>query len=96
MVIEEIIWVERFEWKIWCKHHVTRDEVEDIFNSNPQFFFVEKGDCQDENLYLAAGQTRAGRFLVVWFVYKRGKNALPISARQMTPQEKRRYGKKKK
>jgi hypothetical protein len=46
-----------------------------------------------ENLYAALGQTRAGRYLIVYFVHKKTGEALMISARDMTRKEKRTYGK---
>ena len=42
-----------------------------------------------------AGRTDAGRYLMVYFIWKSDARALPISARDMTDKEKRRYGKKK-
>lgn len=60
----------------------------------PRFDFVTKGHVAGENVYRALGRTDAGRYLVVFFVYKRGGKALPISARDMDAKERRRYGKK--
>jgi uncharacterized DUF497 family protein len=41
------------------------------------------------------GQTEAGRYLIVFFIHKKSGAALVISARDMTPKERRRYGRKK-
>jgi len=38
----------------------------------------EKGDIPGEDVYSALGQTEAGRFLIVFFVYKKTKEALGI------------------
>jgi uncharacterized DUF497 family protein len=54
--------------------------------NSSHFRFVEKGDRRGENVYSALGQTSAGRYLIVFFVRKRAGQALPISARDMTPQ----------
>ena len=54
----------------------------------------EKGDIPGEDVYSALGQTEAGRFLIVFFVYKKTKEALVISARDMDSKELRLYEKK--
>ena len=40
------------------------------------------------------GRTEAGRYLVIYFIYKVTKEALIVSAREMTRKEKRAYAKK--
>jgi uncharacterized DUF497 family protein len=80
-----LIWLEIVE-KIERKHHVTQNEVREILRNSSHFRFVEKGDRRGENVYSALGQTSAGRYLIVFFVRKRAGQALPISARDMTPQ----------
>jgi len=52
---------------------------------------VEKGFVKGENVYAALGRTYSGRYLVVFFVYKRSGQALIVSARDMTASERRRY-----
>ena len=47
-----------------------------------------------EDLYASLSQTAAGRYVVVYFVYKTTAEALIISARNMTKKEKRTYAKK--
>lgn len=95
MKIQNIIWLQKIIDKLKQKHHVFIDEVEEIFISNrTRFRFVEKGDLPGEDLYSALGQTEAGRFLIVFFVYKRTKEALIISARNMDSKERRLYEKK--
>ena len=47
-----------------------------------------------ENLYAALGQTDAGRYLIVFFVYKTTREALLISARDMSKKERRQYEKR--
>jgi uncharacterized protein len=80
--------------KINVKHRVTQDEVRDVLRISSHFRFVEKGHRQGENVYSALGQTSAGRYLIVFFVRKKTGQALPISARDMTSRERRRYEKK--
>ena len=38
------------------------------------------------------GQTDAGRYLAVFFVYKKSHDAIVISARDMDAKERREYG----
>ena len=65
-----------------------------MFANAPRFDLVSKGDYEGENFYRALGQTDGGRYLEVFFVYKGGGKALPISARDMDKKERRLYGKK--
>jgi uncharacterized DUF497 family protein len=91
MRLFEIIWKDRFVEKIATKHHVSTDEVEDILFRQPFVRRAQKGHVKGEDLYVAYGQTFAGRYLVVFFVFKRQQAALPISAREMTPSERKYY-----
>ncbi len=47
-----------------------------------------------EDLYVAFGNTNAGRHLTVLFVKKKNSRSLVISARDMSKKERKRYGKK--
>lgn len=96
MRIYEIIWKDKFVGKLERKHNVTTDEVEEVIFADPHIRRAERGKIKGENLYVAYGQTEAGRYLVVFFVYKRNKAALPISARDMIVSERRYYEKQKK
>lgn len=94
MKLSGIIWLEEIVEKIKHKHRVTQEEVREVLNGSSHFRFVEKGHRREENVYSALGQTRAGRYLIVFFVRKKTGQALPISARDMTGGERRRYEKK--
>jgi len=94
LIIKEIIWVESVVEKLQSKHSVSQNEVREVFEGNPRFFFVEEGNFQGEDLYTAMGRTDAGRYLIIFFIYKKNKDAIILSARQMTSKEKKRYGKK--
>jgi len=80
--------------KIISKHDVEPDEVEEIFENEPKIHFVEQGEREGEDVYLALGQTDSGRYLAALFIYKKTKEALIVSARTMAPKERRRYEKK--
>ena len=70
------------------------DEVEEALAAARRFRFIETGDIGGEDLYAAMGQTEAGRYIIIYFIYKTTKEALIVSAREMTRKEKRRYAKK--
>jgi uncharacterized DUF497 family protein len=94
MKIVECLWKEQFIEKLERKHNVSAYEVEEVLLSNPHFDFVAKGHVAGENVYWALGQTEAGRYLTIFFVYKRAGRAMPISARDMNARERKRYEKK--
>lgn len=61
--------------------------------AQPRIRFAEKGNAAGEDVYVAFGQTYGGRYLAVFFVYKRSVvTAIIISARDMVPSERRQYG----
>jgi len=89
--ITGLIWLEDIVEKPERKHGVQQQEVREVFANLPLFRFVEKGHRPNENVYAALGRTSAGRYLIVFFVYKKDRRALILSARDMTPAERRRY-----
>lgn len=94
MKIEGIIWLQNIVEKLKQKHSVETYEVEEVLQENPKFRFVEKGQRKDENVYMALGQSISGRYLKVLFIYKRTKDALILSARDMEKNERKQYAKK--
>jgi uncharacterized DUF497 family protein len=94
MTIEDVIWLRDIVDKLAFKHHVEPREVEQVLENKPKIRFVEKGERKNEDVYLALGQTDAGRYLAVLFIHKRTKEALILSARDMAPKERKQYGKK--
>lgn len=94
MKIEGFIWYRDIVDKLLWKHNVTHEEVEEIFVNRPEYKFLEKGKIKKENLYSARGQTNAGRYLAVLFIYKQTKEALIVTARDMDSKERKSYGKK--
>jgi len=92
--ISSIIWLQEIIEKNIVKHHVTQDEIRQVLASSSHFRFVEKGYRRGENVYVSLGQTDSGRYLVVFFIYKKDNQALVLSARDMTPAERKRYEKK--
>jgi uncharacterized DUF497 family protein len=94
MKIEEIIWLSQVVDKLARKHHVSAEEVEQVFGQRARIYFHERGLRQGEDVYRALGRTDAGRYLVVIFIYKGQGRALIITARDMDAKERRQYGKK--
>ena len=94
MKIEGVIWLRDVVDKLVFKHHVETDEVEQMLDSKSRFRFVEKGKRKGDDVYMALGQTNAGRYLAVLFIYKKTKEALILSARDMAKKERRQYAKK--
>ena len=95
MVIDRFIWLPSVVDKLLGKHNVTPEEVEEIFYSKPIVRFHEKGRVQGEHMYTALGQTENGRYLIVFFILKQRRQALIVSARDMSSVERKRYGRKK-
>jgi hypothetical protein len=94
MKIDGLIWLRDIVDKLAWKHQVDPEEVEEALNNQPKIRFVEKGERKGEDVYLALGQTDAGRYLAVLFIYKKTKEALILSARDMANKERKQYGKK--
>jgi uncharacterized protein len=94
MYIDDFIWLPDIIDKLAVMHHVTQDEVEEVFFNRPRYRFVELGYRLGENVYSATGQTDAGRYLIVFFIHKPNHVALILSARDMNPKERRRHEKK--
>ncbi|HEX8195530.1 MAG TPA: BrnT family toxin [Pyrinomonadaceae bacterium] len=94
MRIEGIIWLSNIVDKLAVKHSVETYEVEEVFLGNPKFRFVEKGDREGEDVYMALGQSDNGRYLIVLFIHKQTKEALILSARDMGQKERKLYDRK--
>ncbi len=94
MRIDGIIWLRDVVDKLIVKHRVETYEVEQVFNGKPMIRFVEKGDREGEDVYLALGQTDAGRRLSVLFIRKSANEAMILSARDMAEKERRQHGRK--
>lgn len=89
-----IIWLDSVIEKINAKHGISREEVNQVLQSRAMFRFVEKGHRRGENVYAVLGQTKAGRYLIVFFIQKSDNRILILTARNMTVAERKRYEKK--
>ncbi len=91
MKMEGVIWFPEIIDKLIWKHHVYQEEVEDVLFSRPLYRKVQKGHIPGEDLYSALGRTEAGRYLIVFFIYKLTREALILSARDMDDSERIQY-----
>lgn len=97
MRIDYFDWRSQFVEKLFVKHGVVVQEVEEIFFNQPRIRKVAKGHTKGEDVYHALGQSDGGRYLAVFFIYKpQNKVALILSARDMDHKERRQYGRKRK
>ena len=89
--------LEGFEWdeanseKNWHRHAVRQVEVEQTLLNRPLLLGVDVKHSQHEPRFIALGQTDAQRRLTVVFTV-RGARVRVISARPMSPAERRIYG----
>jgi uncharacterized DUF497 family protein len=91
MKIAGFIWLEDIVEKLEGKHQVNPDEVEEAFANQPKIKRMSKGRFRGEDVYRALGQTDAGRYVVVFFIYKLTNEALVLSARDMDDKERKAY-----
>ena len=68
-------------------------EVEEVLFGKPHIRRAQKGRIKGEDLYMAYGQSDAGRYLIVFFIRKEQTDALPISERDVTDSEEKYYAK---
>lgn len=94
MQIIDILWLPEIVEKLADKHNVQTSEVEEVFIGLPSFRRIQRGKIKGEDLYVALGQTEAGRYLIIYFIRKFGDVALIISARDMDNKERKQYGRK--
>jgi uncharacterized DUF497 family protein len=91
--IKGLIWFDEIIEKLAWKHNVSQNEVREVLENRAHFRFVEKGNRPGENVYASMGQTKSGRYLIVFFIFKKDGRAIILSARDMTPGERKRYAK---
>ena len=94
MRIADIIWRPEVIDKLPWKHGVIAEEVDQVLFGQPLFRKLQKGHIPGEHLYAAYGHTESGRYLIVFFIYKRSGEALILTARDMDTSERRGYERK--
>jgi len=94
MRIVDIIWIPYIVDKLFSKHQVKPEEVIEVLFDNPMYRKVQRGHIPGEDVYMAMGCTDAGRYLIIFFIYKPTQEALILSARDMDRKERRQYGRR--
>ena len=94
MIIEGFLWLPDVIDKLEDKHAVRISEMESVFAELPVFNRIQRGHVKGEDLYRALGQSDSGRYLTVFFIYKKTREALVISARDMMQKERRQHEKR--
>ncbi len=100
MTIDDFLWRDEIVDKLAAKHSVEAWEVEEVFDNSPHIRFRQRGNRPGEDLYSASAQTNAGRYLIVYFIYKPphenrpSRQAFIVSARDMTDQERKQHERK--
>ncbi len=90
MRIDALVWPEERIEHI-ARHGVTPEEVEEVCFGKP---WVRRAKSEGENpVYYVLGQTEAGRYLFCVVIRFPDGNGYPVTAREMTAEEKRRYRK---
>ena len=85
-----------FDWdagnaeKNWNRHRVSQSECEQAFFNRPLVVKEDVLHSEDEPRFYALGQTDGGRRLFLVYTV-RGELIRVISAREMTPRERRSY-----
>ena len=95
MRITDIIWNEAVVEKLADKHGVSVVEAEEVLLSRPLVRKIARGRVRGEDVYAALAQIGSGRYLIVFFIYKKRGMARPISARNMGPAERKYYAKRR-
>ncbi|MBI4217857.1 MAG: BrnT family toxin [Elusimicrobia bacterium] len=85
MRIRNIHWLDSILDKIERKHHVTPEEVEEVFRRSPHVRTGAGGT------YRSYGRTDAGRYLFVVFALADTSTARILTARDMTYSERNLY-----
>ena len=93
MRITDIIWKEAVVEKLTDKHGISIAEAEEVLLSRPFVRRMVKGRVRGEDVYAAMAQISSGRYLILFFIYKKRGMALPLSAREMARAERKYYGK---
>jgi uncharacterized DUF497 family protein len=91
MTIHEFVWPEDRIEHI-AQHGVTPEEVEAVCFGKP---LVLRAKSEGENpVYYVLGQTDAGRYLFCVLIRFPDGKGYPVTAREMSAKEKRRYRKR--
>ena len=92
-VIRDLYWrPDRVEHV--ARHAVTPEEVDEAVFGDPGGVLLRVGPAErnpEETLYRYLGRTEAGRYLLVVLLYLGEGLAMPVTARDMTANERRKF-----
>jgi len=71
-------------------HGVSFDEAKTVFDDPLYVDFYDPDHSYEEHRYLIVGESRQGRLLIVSYT-ERGESVRLISAREVTPSERKAY-----
>lgn len=86
----EFNWDDGNAEKNWVRHRVSQSECEQIFFNQPLVIAEDDLHSDEELRHYALGQTDAGRLLFLVYTL-RGEKVRVISARDMTPRERKEF-----
>ena len=88
MKIDQLIWTEDRVDHI-AEHGVRPEEVEDVCFGRS---LIQRAKSAGENpVYYVLGQSEAGRYLLCVVIQFPDRKGFPVTARPMTPKERRRF-----
>lgn len=85
------VWPEGIAQQVHQRHNIEPDEVDEVFTDRPHFRLVEESFRPGEAVYVALGQTGAGRYLAVFFTLTSDERARILWARDMRRGERMKY-----
>ncbi len=93
MRIEDLYW-RRDRVDHIARHGITPEEVDEAVFDDPQGLLLRVGPAErnpNETIYRYLGRTETGRHVLVVLLYLGAGVAMPITARDMTAGERRRF-----
>ena len=86
----EFKWDRKKAARNLADHGVSFDEAKTVFDDPLYVDFYDPGHSYDEQRFIIIGQSRQGRLLIASYTERGGTTRL-ISARELTPAERRKY-----
>lgn len=88
--ISQLVWNEHIIEHI-ARHNVLTEEVEEVCFGQPLIMKSKQAVKGVNPTYYALGQTEAGRYLFIMFIYFKQGRAIIVTARDMDQAERKYY-----
>jgi uncharacterized DUF497 family protein len=88
--ITQLVWNESIIEHI-AKHNILVEEVEEVCFERPLILKSKHTAKGDNPTYYALGQTEAGRYLFIMFIYLKRGRAMVVTAREMDQAERKYF-----